>query len=101
MGQASTQELPVKQVEKTKWTMRRLVTGLAPLKDAMKALQVFDTSGAICSLLWVIAAIIALIMRIEVPWIVLAMMIFSGLLHVIEKEMRLRQERFLLANKTK
>ena len=101
MGQASTQDIPEKQAEKQKWTMRRLVSGLAPIKDVFKAFKVFDTAGGVCSLLWVLDAIFILIVKSEVPWFVPVMMMFSGLLHLAEKEMKDRQERFLLVNKSK
>lgn len=101
MGQASTQDIPEKQVEKAKWTMRKLLGGLAPVAQALKAFQVFDTAGSFCSLLWVFAVIVALILKTDIPWFVPVMMMISVLSHLAEKEMQFKQERFLLVNKPK
>lgn len=101
MAQASELELNEKPVQSAKWTMRRLTKGLSSTVSMNKVFNTVTTVAGLCTVLLVVFIGIGLLAGKDVEiWVYFLAVIF-GVLHLADKEIQLKHERFLLANKQK
>lgn len=92
MAQAFAQDLPERPPTAHGWSVRKLLSPLAPLVTVAKVFSVVDTIGALCLCLLTIFIGAGVLMDKEVSWPMFLLAPLFSIIHVFEKEAFLRMQ---------